>query len=72
MIRVRLPLTGNADAHVISSIQRAVDQLKQAPRRDNSRPVLILELGAKGGEAGYGEGTDFTRALALAEYLSGP
>jgi membrane-bound ClpP family serine protease len=72
LIRVRLPLTGNADSHVITSIQRAVDQLKRAPRPDDGRPVLILELAAKGGEAGYGEGTDYTRALALADYLVGP
>lgn len=72
LIRVRLPLTGNADAHIISSIQRAVAELKRSQRPDSARPVLILELTAKGGEAGYGEGTDFSRALALADYLVGP
>jgi membrane-bound ClpP family serine protease len=71
LIRVRLPITGNADSHVINTIQRAVDQLKRAPRAGDGRPVLILELAAKAAE-GYGEGTDFTRALALADYLVGP
>jgi membrane-bound ClpP family serine protease len=69
LIQVRLPLTGNADAHIKSSIQRAVDQLERLPARDNRRPVLILELVAKGGAAGYGEGTDFTRAFSLADFL---
>jgi membrane-bound serine protease (ClpP class) len=72
LIRVRLPLTGNADAHIKNSIQRAVDQLSRLQRSDDRRPVLILELVAKGGSAGYGEGTDFTRALSLADYLVGP
>ena len=72
LIRVRLPLTGNADAHIIRTIQRAVTQLKGTSRPEASRPVLILELSAKGGEAGYGEGTEFSRALALADYLVGP
>src|SRR5688500_9619517 len=72
LIRVRLPLTGNADAHIIRTIQRAAAQLKATARPEANRPVLILELSAKGGEAGYGEGTEFSRALALADYLVGP
>jgi membrane-bound ClpP family serine protease len=78
LIRVRLPLTGNADAHIKSSIQRAISQLTSAPRPDGAaggaqrRPVLILELVPKGGPAGYGEGTDFTRAMSLADYLISP
>ena len=39
LIRVRLPLIGNADAHIISSIQRAVAQLKRSQRPDQSRPA---------------------------------
>jgi membrane-bound ClpP family serine protease len=78
LIRVRLPLTGNADAHIKTSIQRAVRQLTHSPPREQPapgtrrRPVLIFELSAKGGPAGFGEGTDFTRALSLADYLVGP
>jgi membrane-bound ClpP family serine protease len=78
LIRVRLPLTGNADAHIKTSIQRAVGQLRNLPpRRDAKvgaprRPVLILELAPKGGPSGYGEGTDFSRAQSLADFLVGP
>ncbi len=72
LIRVRLPLTGNADAHIKSTIRRAVTQLSSLPRKGDGRPVLILELTAKGGDAGYGEGTEFTRAQSLADYLVGP
>ena len=32
LIRVRLPLAGNADAHIKSAIQRAVTQLGRLPR----------------------------------------
>lgn len=71
LIRVRLPLTGNADRHLISTIQRAVAHLKQSATGEG-RPVLILELMPRGGEAGYGEGTDFTRALAVADHLASP
>src|SRR5262245_35254540 len=39
LIRVRLPLAGNDDAHIKSAIQRAIAQLSRAPHRD-SRPTL--------------------------------
>jgi membrane-bound serine protease (ClpP class) len=70
LIRVRLPLAGNADAHLKSAIQRAVTQLTQNPVRDGRRPVLILELVPQRRNAGFGEGTDFTRALSLADFLT--
>jgi membrane-bound serine protease (ClpP class) len=72
LIRIRLPLAGNADSHIKSAIQRAVAQLARAPHRDNRRPTLILELVPQRRHAGYGEGTDFTRALSLADYLTRP
>lgn len=72
LIRVRLPLSGNDDAHTKSAIQRAMTQLARAPHRDNRRPTLILELVPQRRHAGYGEGTDFTRALSLADYLTRP
>lgn len=76
LIRVRLPLTGNADDHFKSAIQRALAQLSRVDRRPlaepgaRRRPVLILELAPQRREGSYGEGTDFTRALKLADYLS--
>jgi membrane-bound serine protease (ClpP class) len=72
LIRVRLPLAGNADSHIKSAIQRAVAQLGRAPHRDNRRPTLILELVPQHWQSGHGEGTDFTRALSLANYLTEP
>ncbi|HEX3599611.1 MAG TPA: hypothetical protein VHU84_05675, partial [Lacipirellulaceae bacterium] len=72
MIRVRLPLTGNADSHIKSAIQRVVDQLARLPHADGRRPTLVLELSPQRNSGGFGEGTDFTRALSLANYLMRP
>ncbi len=47
-------------------------QLAAAPRRDNHRPTLILELVPQRRSGSYGEGTEFTRALSLADYLTQP
>jgi membrane-bound ClpP family serine protease len=70
LIRVRLPLVGNADAHIKSAIQRALDQLTRAPQAANRRPILILELVPARRSGGYGEGTDFARATSLARFLT--
>jgi hypothetical protein len=64
-----LPLVGNADAHIKSTIERAVAQLNQAPR-DGRRPILILELVPARRQGTFGEGTDFERAVSLARYLT--
>ncbi len=72
LIRVQLPLSGNADAHIKSAIQRVVGQLTRLPRRDNRRPTLILELVPQRRHSDYGQGTDFTRALSLANCLTQP
>ena len=69
LIRVRLPLAGNADAHIKSAIQRAISQLSQSPR-DGRRPILILELSPARRQGSYGEGTDFERAVSLARFLT--
>jgi len=72
LIRVRLPLVGNADDHVKSSIERALDQLAKAPRQPGRRPILILELVPARRQGSFGEGTDFERAVSLARYLVSP
>src|SRR6478735_7112821 len=72
LVRVRLPLSGNADAHIKSAIKRVVGQLTRGPRRGNHRPTVVLELVSQRRHGGNGEGTDFTRALALADYLTQP
>src|SRR5688500_1371297 len=37
LIRIRLPIAGNADEHFKSAIQRALSQLNAVPRRDGRR-----------------------------------
>ncbi|MEX2315793.1 MAG: NfeD family protein [Pirellulales bacterium] len=70
LIRVRLPLVGNADAHVKSAIQRALAKLVSIPGRGDRRPVLILEFSPARRDSGFGQGTDYSRALSLAKYLT--
>lgn len=71
LIRVRLPLAGNADQHIKGAIERAMAQLKQSTSRDpQRRPVLILELVPTRRQGSFGEGTDFERATSLARYLT--
>jgi membrane-bound ClpP family serine protease len=70
LIRVRLPLVGNADKHVQSAIQRARDRLTSLPSRADRRPILILEFAPVRRDSGFGEGTDYSRALSLAKFLT--
>jgi membrane-bound serine protease (ClpP class) len=72
LIRLRLPLTGNADSHLKTTIERVAEQLRRLRAHEGRRPTLVLEFSPQGGPASFGEGTDFTRALSLANYLSGP
>ena len=64
LIRVPLPLKGNADTHVISIIQRALADLPKS----KERPILVLEF-SSGNQ--NGRGSDFERSLKLARFLSG-
>lgn len=72
LIRIRLPLVGNADDHFKTAIQRAITQLKQKPPADGRRPILILELSPSRRQGSFGEGTDFERAVSLARFLTSP
>lgn len=66
LVRLRLPLTGSADAVYQSRLQRAVDQLTADPNaEDDRRPLLVLEL-TPDPEGGI---TQFERALSLARFL---
>lgn len=67
LIRVQLPLTGNADQHIQNAIRRAVDILSTDGRR---RPVLILELSPARRSANFGLGSDIERVQSLARFLS--
>lgn len=71
LIRLRLPLTGDDDTRIINTISRVADELRRLPSVDKRRPTIILEFAPKSGETDYGEGTEFTRALKVAEYISG-
>lgn len=71
LIRVRLPLTGDDDTRIINTISRVADELKRLAAVDKRRPTIILEFAPQSGETNYGEGTEFTRALKVAEYVSG-
>ena len=70
LIRVPLPLTGNADSYIKNAIERAVDALTSSPLPDGRRPVLLLELSPARRSDGLGVGSDFERAQSLARYLS--
>src|SRR5688572_27909226 len=58
------PITGVIDNRVKGMIQRALARLDGG----GPRPVLVLEFAR--GTTEFGEGSDFSRALAWARYLS--
>jgi membrane-bound ClpP family serine protease len=65
LIRVPLPITGNADMQVISAARRALADMPKS----EERPVLVLEFSAS--DAGQvGQGSDFERSLKLARFLT--
>ena len=64
LIRVPLPITGSVDSQVKRSVERALVEL---PKKDG-RPILVFEFAPAPGT--FGEGSDFGRALNLADFLS--
>lgn len=66
LIRLPLPLVGNADTRVKAMIERVRRRAEQ--QRGGERPILVLEFAPGGTE--FGEGSDFTRALGLARFLT--
>lgn len=70
LIRLRLPISGNADAQLRSVIRRAVGQLRSGkPAAADRRPVLVIEFDPPSGGDGFGQGSEFERALLLARLL---
>lgn len=65
LVRVPLPITGNADELVKSAVEKALDEMP--PGKD--RPVLVLEFSSSDNQTG--EGSNFGRSLNLANFLSG-
>ncbi len=66
LIHVPLPITGDVDLQVKSAVQRALSDMKGA-----ARPILIFEIAPPRNQQ-FGQGNDFGRAWALANYISGP
>ncbi len=64
LVEVPLPIAGSVDEQVIRIIDRLLDKLPKT----GARPVLVLEFDTKNGKTG--EGSQFTRCLELARYLS--
>jgi membrane-bound ClpP family serine protease len=64
LIRVPLPITGNVDNQIQSRVQRAL----AGGRKGGPRPILVFQFSPGGSE--FGEGSEFSRALDLASFLS--
>lgn len=69
LLRLRLPITGNADAAFRSIVERTKNSLLAESKGDD-RPVLVIEFVPLAEGEGFGQGTDFARALSLARYLT--
>jgi membrane-bound ClpP family serine protease len=65
LIRVPVPIVGSVDTRVKQAITRLVDQWSAA----TERPILVLEFWPPEDEAA-GAGTEFARALSLAQFLT--
>ena len=72
LVRIQLPLTGNADQALRNTLLRARDRLTAQAQAENQadRPLLIIEITPAAGAASDGDGSQFERALALAEFLT--
>ena len=65
LVRIPLPIVGDVDNNVIRQTTRALAEIRASGVES---PVLVLEFDP--GHTQYGAGSDFTRALRLAEYLT--
>lgn len=63
-IRVSLPLTGNADNRIKQRIRRVLEETPEGA----ARPILVLHFLPTQTE--FGEGSDFSRARSLSEFLT--
>ncbi len=68
LVRLRLPLTGNADAAFRGVALRAKSRLLEGPKDAAQRPVLVIEFAPN--RESEGLGSDFERALSLARFLT--
>ncbi len=72
LVRVHLPLTGNADQVLRNRLLRTRDQLQTvaSAQKSDSRPLLVIELAPRADDLDAGAGSLFERAYALARFLS--
>lgn len=72
LVRVHLPLTGNADQVLQSTISRVRDRLVEQARQnqDARRPVVVLQFEPHVQADPSGAGSQFERVLSLARFLS--
>ncbi len=71
LVRVHLPLVGNADQALQSTLQRTSDRLIAAARQRNDprRPLLVLQLDPPMYRDAIGARSQFERVFALARFL---
>ncbi|MGI9456620.1 MAG: hypothetical protein ACR2NU_08665, partial [Aeoliella sp.] len=69
LLRLRLPITGNADSAFRSIVQRTKQRLLDESTGEQ-RPVIVIEFAPLAEGEGFGQGSDFARALSLARYLT--
>ncbi len=71
LVRVHLPLVGNADVALQSLLQRTCDRLIASARyrKDERRPLLVLQLDPPIVLEGEGNRSQFERALSLSRFL---
>lgn len=65
LVRVTLPITGNADTRIIEAIKRAKDSM---PTGAAKRPVIVLEFST--GSSEFGLGNEFEDTFKLARFLT--
>ena len=72
LVRVHLPLTGNADQMLQNRLRRTRDRLTTlaSEQKSDGRPLLVLELKTRPEAEFDGENTTFERAFAVANFLA--
>lgn len=71
LVRVHLPITGNADQVLRNRLLRIRDQLltMASAQKSDSRPLLVLELSPRPEDVNASDGSLFERAYSLARFV---
>ena len=67
LIRIPLPITGDADLQIQSTIEKVLERLP-AVENAKDRPVLVLQFDTSSGSSG--RGSQLERCIALARFLT--